>query len=120
MGEVAKEILPFLKKIVGQVDTTPEAHPGQTVDGLPVSRRKCVIRACVKKDADGGCGAAVISCGGRDGSEPPAAARTKLHKKDALALAKHSMHNVLPVVHRAREQGKDDTSSVEEILEEVF
>merc|ERR1711865_1127315 len=99
--QAMKELMPYIQKVLNKMEAGAAAKPeGQekTINGLPVSHRKCMMRACIKKEADGTCGAAVISCGSENGDQPEAADQTSLKKKDAVKLAKKSMKNLIPFI----------------------
>jgi hypothetical protein len=61
----------------------PVSKKTEYIHGIPVGHQKCFERACVKKEANGTCGAMVISCGVH-GKPPRKSQRTKLSKKAAL------------------------------------
>jgi len=89
---LAEEMAPkFVKAMMDKVMPKPGSgnKPEDTIDGIPVGHRKCFQRACIKKDADGNCAAAVISCGDAAGHAPKD--MSKLSKKKALEAAKKDM-----------------------------
>jgi hypothetical protein len=127
--QAAAQIMPLLKKIVEHMGLLPKPQasqqaktPQKTLHGLPVSNRKCVERACVRYDvkADGTkfCGAAVISCGDRNGDEPPAAMKTKMSKKDALSMTKRNFAKALAGAVKGTSQEVDPSALVSEGLDE--
>jgi len=66
-------------------EAAPEAHHVKTLNGIPVSNRKCYERACIKKMANGSCGAVVITCG--TATQKPAHT-SKLTPQAAMAKVK--------------------------------
>merc|ERR1712072_609124 len=95
---------------------------GETVKkflhGLPVSHNKCYERACIKRDADGKCGAAVISCG-RNGKKPKNI--SKLSRKEALKKVGHLMKKVVGPMMKAEKNAPpavDPGKTVEQIAKE--
>jgi len=121
--QAVKELMPFIKKVMNKMEAgapleseaQPEAQE-KTVDGLPVSHRKCMMRACIKKQPDGTCGAAVISCGSERGDKVPAAERTALSKKDAKKLLKKTMPLIKQLTKS--EEVEDASALVSEVDEE--
>merc|ERR1711871_8416 len=80
--EAASHVNDFLKNLMEGARKEQGSHaPHETINGIPVSHAKCYERSCIKRDASGHCGAAVISCG-------PDAAKSHLSRKAALGLVK--------------------------------
>jgi hypothetical protein len=67
----------------------------KTMDGLPVSNRKCFQRGCINKMPNGDCAIAVISCG-HDGKAPSHIG--KLTKKQAIKALKKNMSVMAPLI----------------------
>lgn len=92
---LADEMAPkFVKAMMAKI--MPEARgekSTKTIDGIPVGHRKCFERACISRDADGNCAAAVISCGDANGNKPKKMGR--LSQKEALKAAQKDMGPML-------------------------
>jgi len=113
--EAAKQVLPFLKKLMGNMGVLPNQHQEDkhtdTINGIPVGHQKCFERACISRDTQGHCAAAVISCG-VNGKKP--AHTGELSKEDALKKVKGSMSKILPL---AGVPGLDGSKGLEALLE---
>merc|ERR1712100_473908 len=85
----------LLKNLMNGASASPSNDNTETIDGIPVGHKKCYMRACLHKEGDGQCGAAVVTCS--SGTHDVAMKdRTKLSKTDAAKLVKKDMQIVSP------------------------
>ena len=102
---LADEMAPkFVKAMMAKIMPKARGEKStKTIDGIPVGHRKCFERACISRDADGNCAAAVISCGDANGNKPKKMGR--LSQKEALKAAQKDMGPLLKGLKDTAAQG---------------